>query len=160
MTEVFRYSRTIYLQDITVFGNAYYASYFLWQGEGRDLLFKEVVGDPKAIYESGLKLVTLEASMRFTGELNLMDELHIEIYPSKITITTIELHFSFKKNKTESLIAEGHQRIGFIGKKGHPVALPKKLLENGRKFLSKDLLESAMKIERKISWIQANSALK
>lgn len=159
MPKTFSHVKTIFMQDITIFGNAYFASYFYWLGEAREAFLKELVGDPALFFASGVKLVTRSSSLVYKNEVNLLDVVRIVVVPEKVSVTTVDLRFIFTKNGSDHIIAEGHQQIGFVGKDGHPIPIPIEFVTNGKIFISQDQEQKIDELERKIRWVRENSLL-
>ena len=160
LSETFSYSKAIFLKDLTIYGNTYFSRFFDWQGEAREALLLKIMSSPSDLFNKRLKLVTLAASVKYMGEVNYGDTIIIDVIPSKITLTTIELDFIYRKEKEGTDIAEGHQRIGFTNRDGRILPLPKILLANGKKYLSKDALDHVAVLERKLLWISEHSSLR
>lgn len=160
MVNAFVYAKNIFLKDLTVYGNVYFSNYFDWQGEAREAMLNEIIKSSNSPIKKNLKLVTLSASVKYKGEINIGDSVRIEVSPTKLTLTTVELTFTYRKNPTNQVVAEGHQRIGFTTSNGEIVPLPQELIANGRKYLSKELLTQIGVIERKILWLAERSSTK
>ena len=160
MAKIFTHIKHIFLKDLTVYGNVYFSNYFDWQGEAREAMLNEIIKSTSSAVNQGLKLVTLSASIKYKGEVNTGDIVYIDVIPEKLTLTTIELNFIYKKGPSSPVVAEGHQRIGFTSINGDIVPLPQELIANGKKYLSMDLLKQIDSIERKILWLAEHSSTK
>jgi len=133
MREEFVFRKRVYLKDVNIFGNVYFSKYFEWQGEAREEFFRKLIGKEKALI-SNIKLVTLEASVRFIQEARLFDEIEIKIKVSGLTLTTVSLEFRYICRKR--LLAEGKQKVGFLDIHTNKVLpIPSKLKEKWRRFL-------------------------
>lgn len=155
MSIAFTYIKQVTFKDVTIYGNVYFANYFLWQGEAREAFLYELIGDQKNFLNSGLRLVTSTASMKYSSEATLMDILEIDVIPSKISMTAIDIEFVFRKKERPEIISRGSQRIGFVDGKNEIVPLPKELLNKGKKYLSDELAQSVRDIEIKIDQINS-----
>jgi enediyne core biosynthesis thioesterase len=155
MTQKFIYRKNIFLKDLTIYGNTYFANYIEWQGEAREALLAAIVTDTSFLNK--IKLVTISAGIKFRGEAVYGDQICIEVAPTKITLTSVELDFIYRKGKDDRLIAEGHQRIGFTDMDGNVLPLPRDLLINGKNFLTTELLDQVKVLEKKISWISEHT---
>jgi len=133
----FVFEKTIYLTDTNLYGNAYFARYFDWQGMTREAFFKEIIGDNNNFLKLGIKFVTLEAAIKYRHEVTLFDIVIIKLRPDNIKITTTELIFTYVNKKTNQLIAEGREKIGFIDSTGKIIPIPKELKEGWIKFKEK-----------------------
>jgi len=130
----FIFKKTVYLTDTNLFGNAYFARYFDWQGMAREEFFKQLVGENTNFFQQGIKLVTLEASIKYHHEVTLFDEVIIKVKPTNIKIATFCLIFTYLNKITGKLTAEGHQKIGFIDSAGKVIPIPQVLREGWLKF--------------------------
>ena len=130
----FMFEKTIYLTDTNIFGNAYFARYFDWQGMAREEFFRQVMGDNNKIFQSGIKLVTIEASIRYRNEVTLFDEVIIKVKPDNVRIATFDLIFIYLNKKTDQLVAEGKQKIGFVDSNNKAIPIPKELKEGWERF--------------------------
>lgn len=135
MSKEFNFEKTVYLEDTNAFGNVYFARYFDWQGTAREEFFKQIMPDPKSLMESGIKFITISASMEYQKEAVLFDEIIINVKPTKVKITTFELIFRFIKKGNQEVIAEGRQKIGFADSSGKVTAIPTQILLGGRSYL-------------------------
>lgn len=133
-TKEFIFEKTVYLTDTNLFGNAYFASYFDWQGMAREEFFRKVIGEDTNFFQSGIKLVTLEASIRYHQEVTLYDEVIIKAKPDNIRVATFDLIFTYLNSKTGGLVAQGRQKIGFVDSSGKVILIPKELREGWAKF--------------------------
>jgi len=130
----FVFEKTVYLKDTNIFGNAYFASYFDWQGMAREEFFKQIVKDKDKFLQTGIKFVTIEAAIRYHHEVTLFDEVIIKIRPDNVQLTTFDLIFTYLNKKTGELVAEGRQKIGLIDSTGKVILIPKEFKEGWRKF--------------------------
>lgn len=130
----FIFEKTVYLTDTNLYGNVYFARYFDWQGMTREAFFKKLITDHKKFMQSGIKLITIQAAIRYHREVTLFDEIIIKVKPENIKVATVDLTFTYSNKQTNELIAEGKQKIGFVDSAGKVIPIPKELLENWRNF--------------------------
>lgn len=130
----FIFEKTVYLTDTNIFGNAYFARYFDWQGMAREEFFKQIIHDGIQFFQSGIKFVTIEASVKYRFEVTLFDKLIIKVRPENIKTTTFDLIFTYIKKETNQIIAEGKEKIGFVDSSGKVIPIPKELREGWEKF--------------------------
>jgi len=130
----FIFEKIVYLTDTNIFGNAYFARYFDWQGMTREEFFKQIIQDYDKFMQLGIKFVTLEASIKYHHEVTLFDKVIIKAKPDNIRITTFDLLFTYLNGKTCQLVAEGKQKIGFVNSVGKVIPIPKELREGWRRF--------------------------
>lgn len=135
MSKEFNFEKTVYLEDTNAFGNAYFARYFDWQGTAREEFFKQIMPNPKILMESGIKFITISASMEYQKEAVLYDEIIINVKPTKVRMTTFELIFRFIRKSNQEVIAEGRQKIGFTNASGKIIAIPAQILLGGKSYL-------------------------
>lgn len=135
MTEgEFTFEKTVYLTDTNLFGNAYFASYFDWQGMAREEFCRQVIGETNAFFKSGIKLITIEASIKYHHEVTLFDDVSIKVKPTNVQRTTFELTFAYLNKKTGQLVAEGKQKIGFVDSNNKIIPIPQELKEGWERF--------------------------
>lgn len=133
----FTLEKTVYLTDTNLYGNAYFARYFDWQGMAREEFFRQLIGDNNNFLKLGIKFVTLEASVKYHHEVTLFDIVIIKVRPANIKITTTDLIFTYLNKKTNQMIAEGKEKIGFVDSTGKIIPIPKELVEGWLKFKTK-----------------------
>jgi len=124
----FLFRKTVYLTDTNATGNTYFANYFDWQGMVREEFVRFIMPDCQAFFESGIKLITLEASMKYYYESALFDDLLIKMRLGELKKTNVELLFQFFNQKTGKLLSEGKQRIAFATAAGRYIPVPAELL--------------------------------
>jgi YbgC/YbaW family acyl-CoA thioester hydrolase len=130
----FVFEKTVYLTDTNLFGNAYFARYFDWQGMAREEFFHRVAGEDDSFFRSGIKFVTIEASIKYHYEVTLFDVVIIKAKPANIQKVTFELVFTYINKKTGQLIAEGRQKIGFVDSNNKVIAIPDGLRDSWGKY--------------------------
>jgi acyl-CoA thioesterase FadM len=128
-TKEFIFEKTVYLTDTNLFGNTYFARYFDWQGMAREAFFKRLIGDVNKFMQSRIKLVTIEAHIKYHHEVTLYDEVIIKVKAENIKVATVDLVFTYLNKKTNQLVAVGRQKIGFVHPTGQVIPVPKELIE-------------------------------
>lgn len=151
MVKKFKFNKTVYLSDTNAFGNTYFAKYFEWQGMAREAFFKEISGDYSEILSSGVKFITISATIDYKKESLLFDEIEITVQPKQVSLTTVELDFSYMNKVTKDIIAIGNQKIGFSSIDGVIIPIPRELLEGAKGYLNKEELKKMYKVVEKIS---------
>ena len=96
----FVFEKTVYLTDTNLFGNTYFARYFDWQGMAREAFFKRLIGDFNKFMQSRIKLVTIEAHIKYHHEVTLYDEVIIKVKADNIKVATADLIFTYLNKKT------------------------------------------------------------
>lgn len=141
--ESFRFNKILYLTDTNLHGKAYFAKYFEWQGMAREEFFRRVASDPLAFFRSGLRIITLAATMEYKSELDLYDEIEIEVRTGNIRKASFELFFYFFNKRTSSLVAKGSQRLVFVGNDGEIIPIPAEIKRRGYAFLDDNVTRKA-----------------
>lgn len=115
----FIYNTKAYLGDVNVFGTAYFARYFDWQGKAREDFFQLVPGHER-LMTSGLVLVTKSASIEYLQSVRLFDEVIIEVTTDNVKKLSFELVFRYyikrlsDNPKTKGLAAVAREKICFV----------------------------------------------
>ena len=134
----FIFEKTAYVGSINLFGNVYFARYFDWQGEAREAFFNKTVADSLFLFKSGIKFVTIEASIKYYKEITIFNEILIKVKAENFKITTFDLVFTFTNKKTKQLIATGKQKIGFVDSANKVIPIPKEIIKGRNKSINKD----------------------
>ena len=150
MPKKFKFEKTVYLADTNAFGNVYFARYFEWQGMAREAFFKEVSGSYAEMLAEGVKYITISATINYKKESLLFDEVSITVEPRRVSLTTVELLFTYVNTSRNDVIAVGRQKIGFSTTSGEVIPIPKKLLEGAVKYLDENELKNLKKVMAKI----------
>lgn len=133
---VFTIGFMVFLKDTNAEGNAYFSRYFDWQGMAREAFFKQLLGAAIGMFTSGsLRLITVDASVRFRSELRLYDEVDIRVQPTNVRHTSVDLVFSYTKKEGGEEVATGRQIIAFANSSGSLISIPRQVLESGRVYL-------------------------
>jgi YbgC/YbaW family acyl-CoA thioester hydrolase len=131
--EKFIFEKTVYLGDTNAEGNVYFARYFDWQGQAREAFYKKYF--PIEIWNSGLKIITVNASIEYKQEAYLFDEISIEIKLSNLKQASAEMAFTFVNKLTGKLLASGLQKIAFADKSGKLIHMPEKINQIANSFI-------------------------
>ncbi len=134
----FLFRKTVFLTDTNATGNTYFANYFDWQGMIREDFVRYIMPDYKAFFETGIKLITLEASMRYYYESMLFDDILIKMKIGELKKTSVELLFTFINDKTGKVLSEGRQKIAFATANGRFIPVPDQLIAAAKNVI-KDL---------------------
>jgi YbgC/YbaW family acyl-CoA thioester hydrolase len=124
MEKEFVFEKTAYLHDTNIFGNVYFARYFEWQGMAREEFFRQVMPNIQQFLKSGIRLVTIEASMQYKKEVTLFDQVLIKLTVDNLKISTFDLIFTFVNKNTNDVIATGKQKIGFTDASYKVIPIP------------------------------------
>lgn len=133
----FIFEKTIYLGNTNLFGNVYFARYFDWQGEARESFFNKLFPESKSLFKSGIKFVTIEASVKFVKETFAFDEIIIKVHAENLKFTTLDLIFTYLNKKTGELIARGRQKLGFVDSNNKVIPIPEQLKIAWKEFIEK-----------------------
>jgi enediyne biosynthesis thioesterase len=134
----FLFEKRVYLTDTNAMGNTYFANYFDWQGMIREDFVRYILPDYAAFLRTGIKLITLEASMKYYYESILFDDVIIKMKLNDIKKTSIELLFTFTNKTTGKLLGEGRQKIAFASPEGRYIPVPMELVQAAKSVI-KDL---------------------
>ncbi|MCB4756244.1 MAG: PilZ domain-containing protein [Elusimicrobia bacterium] len=127
--------KTVYLTDTNAFGNTYFSRYFDWQGMAREAFVRVVIPNYEQFFMSGIRLITVEASMSYLHETKVFDDVLISLRLGELKKASAELIFDFRLKRTKQLLGIGRQRIAFINHEGKIVPMPKYVCEGLRPFL-------------------------
>ena len=133
----FIFEKVVYLGNTNLFGNVYFARYFDWQGEAREALFNKTVPESLSLFKSGIKFVTIEASIKYNKETTIFDEILIKVKAENFKVTTLDLIFTYINKKTDDVIATGKQRIGFVDSNNKIIPIPERLKQAWSKFIER-----------------------
>jgi len=136
--KVFIFEKTVYLIDTNAEGNTYFSRYFDWQGMAREEFVRANVPDIIGILQSGVKIITIEAYLRFIQETFLYDEILIDVKTSNIKKASLDLIFTYTSKKTNQLIAKGRQKLAFADATGKLIPIPEEIRKNAMYFLVKE----------------------
>lgn len=131
----FLFKKTVYLNDTNMMGNTYFARYFDWQGSTREDFFKFLMPNYEAFLQAGIKLITLEAQMKYLYESVLYDDILIKLRLGTITPASVELFFSFLNQRSGKVLAKGSQKIAFADKTGKFMLVPQEIREAAKKAI-------------------------
>jgi enediyne core biosynthesis thioesterase len=121
-SQQFIYEKTVYLADTNLEGNVYFANYFKWQGEAREEFYRQYF--PLQLWQTGMKIITVDAHMDYKHETFFYDVVAIQIYVQHIRNMSLEMKFIFRHKQTNALLAVGSQRIAFAGPDGKLIPIP------------------------------------
>ena len=130
----FIFEKKVYLGSTNMFGNVYFARYFDWQGEAREAFFYSTVPNSLNLLKSGIKFVTIEASIKFNKETLAFDDILIKVKADNFKITMFDLIFTYLNKNNNKIIATGKQKIGFVDSNNKVIPIPKELKTAWRKF--------------------------
>lgn len=134
--KVFVYKKTVYLSDTNAEGNVYFARYFDWQGVAREEFYRQHF--PISVWQSGIKLITVNAQTEYKHEAFLFDEILIDIKITNVRKMSLELIFTYKNEKTGQLIAIGREKLAFGDPSGKLIPIPQEIRENTKYFLAEE----------------------
>jgi len=133
----FIYEKKIYLGNTNMFGNVYFARYFDWQGEAREAFFEHTVPGAMQLFKSGIKFVTIEASIKYNKETIVFDQVSIKVTADNFKVTMLDLLFTYLNKKTGELVATGKQKIGFVDSSNKVIPIPQELKDAWSKYLKR-----------------------
>ena len=124
LNKEFVFSKRVFLTDTNAEGNVYFARYFEWQGMAREDYFRQAVPNHMAIMQSGTKLITVHAWLRYESETHLFDEVLIKVQTTVLKKMSMELSFTYVNKQTGQRIATGSQKLAFAGPDGRLIPVP------------------------------------
>jgi acyl-CoA thioesterase FadM len=65
------------------------------------------------VWQKGIKLITVNASIEYKHECFLFDEIAIDVKVANLKRMSLEIIFAYSNKKTGQLMAIGRQRIAF-----------------------------------------------
>ena len=134
----FVFNKTVYLSDTNAFGNTYFAKYFEWQGMARESFFERFLVPmqfQQKFFESGIKMITVEAEQKFLSETRFTDRIEIRVKMGKVRGASAELLFLFKNRRNGKLIGRGRQMVTFANALGKIIPLPDIIRHNLKPFM-------------------------
>lgn len=127
MEKEFVFEKIVYLHDTNIFGNVYFARYFEWQGMAREEFLRQIMPNIQQFLKSGIRLVTIEASIQYKKEATLFDQVLIKLKVDNLKISTFDLIFTYVNRNTNEVIAVGKQKIGFTDALYNVIPIPAEL---------------------------------
>lgn len=131
----FVFEKIVYLGDTNMFGNVYFARYFDWQGQAREAFLNRIIPNSISVFKSGIKFVTIEASVKYNKEALLYNEIMIKVSAENIKTTTLGLNFIYINKANQDIIATGKEKIGFVDINNKVIPIPQVLLDSLKSFL-------------------------
>lgn len=124
-SKVFKYERSIHLNDTNAFGSVYFARFFDYQGEAREDFLKFLLGDRwKEFVACRYGLVTVSATCNYHAPLFLYDNLQVNIKVPTPTRTKVTMEFQLVRQNDMTQVATGQQVIGFTDSESKPIPVP------------------------------------
>jgi len=142
MTKEFTFEKVAHIGDTNVYGNVYFSKYFDWQGEVREEYIRKGLTpqELKALNDSGIRLVTREASVTFNSEIWLYDEIIITMKTRNIKKLSVDLIFTYVNKRTNQILAFGRQKIIFKRiTDGKLIPIPQPLLKLAYEILDENI---------------------
>ena len=127
----FNYSRTIFIKQTNMLGNAYFSNYIEWTGEARESLFLMHPAARIFLTENPhISMITQALHHRFLENLFFGDSIRIEVTTRDILDHSLILVFRYFDETSGKLIGEGWQKICFWDKKiDKPCKMPQIFLD-------------------------------
>jgi enediyne biosynthesis thioesterase len=131
--KAFVWPHTVAFGETNVMGNVYFARQFDWQGDCREMFLKAHCPGILTELAQGLRLVTLNASAEFFGELFAFDEIELNMRLGFVQQNRVGLRFDTMKKNGDgwAAAARGAQDIACMRLRGgtlEPAPLPPDLL--------------------------------
>lgn len=122
---MFQYHRQILIGDTCVFGSVYFAQFFIFQGEAREEILRQVL-EEKVENLDGNEIVTVGAQCLYKKKVKLFDSLKINVQISITDDEQILLDFFMYRN--DEKVATGSQTLFFINQLGVKIDIPESFL--------------------------------
>lgn len=119
----FVYRTQIFVEDVSPFGQVYFARYFDWQGRAREEFLQFLMPTAPWLLET-FHILTVEASVNYHKPLFLHERVAIEVRIEKLTKTSVTLAFVYRNETSGLIVAEGSQRLVFTNQEGQILPLP------------------------------------
>lgn len=133
----YEYRTKVTIGDTNLYQNMYFANFFKLQGVVREQWVHDHVTNYLHEFQSGLVLITKEASNSFIKDFYLYDKVLVSMNFVKMSKTFTDLRFRFYEESTMELRSEGRQRIVFADAT-HKIC---KIPENFKNAISDFLIE-------------------
>lgn len=125
---VHRYAVRAYFEDTDLSGVVYHANYLRWFERARSDMLRLLDIDQRAAQEAGEGFYAVsELSIRYAAPARLDDVVIIESYAEELGAASCRMRQKALRQDeagTETLLAEGRLRIGFLGPDGRPRRQP------------------------------------
>ena len=113
----------VYYEDTDLSGIVYHANYLKWFERARSDLLRLIGIDQRAAQEAGEGAYAVaDLSIRYAAPARLDDAVVIASRPIELRAASCRLHQQAWRGET--LLAEAHLRVGFVGSDGRPRRQP------------------------------------
>lgn len=115
MPDSYVYTHIVTLSDTNVTGNVYFAEYVRWQGIAREMFLLDEV--PTALpTDKDQAVVTTFVECQFLAECEAFDRIDIHVTADRVTSTSLELRFDYRRctDDSEVTIARGRQGLAWL----------------------------------------------
>ena len=123
-----RYAVRAYFEDTDLSGVVYHANYLRWFERARSDMLRLLGIDQRAAQEAGEGAYAVsEISLRYRAPARLDDVVMIESRAVELGAASCRMHqraLRIAPDQRETLLAEAHLRVGFVGPDGRPRRQP------------------------------------
>ena len=123
----FSHEFIVTLKDVNMYGTAYFARYFEWQGVCRELYFTTVKNYQEIL--SDVLLVTKYAWNDYQKQIHVFDQIHVKVQNRNIRKSSFEMMFTYINKKTSEVVSIGGETLIFVNKKGNIVRIPEGIVK-------------------------------
>ena len=120
----------IYFEDISPSGNVHLEKIAEWMSMGREQYFRATCPEHLKFIDGGVSMFTVGMSIAIKNKSQWADKISLSISTARIKKVSFELHFDFQNVRTNSLIANGTQKVAFIKQNaGEFSPIPKEIMD-------------------------------
>jgi len=123
----FNYDFIVTLKDVNMYGTAYFARYFEWQGICRELYFITVPNFQEILRD--VVLVTKYAWNDYRKQIHVFDHLLVKVQNRSIKRSSFEMMFTYINKKTNEVVSVGGETLIFMNSKGNIVRIPEGIIQ-------------------------------
>jgi acyl-CoA thioesterase FadM len=95
---------------------------------------KRLLPNPIQFFKTGMKLLTVEAHMKYKQGTMLYDEIEIEVHTAHLRKVSFDLIFIYRNKTTGELVGEGRQTIAVTEAHGKLAPCPPVMRNNILKY--------------------------
>ena len=111
---IFNAEFEIYFEDISPSGIVHLEKIAEWMSMGREQFFKTTCPDHLWLAEGGIFVFTVSMSISVKGHSRWSDKIRAAITTSNVKRVSYMVHFDFYNERTNEIIAQGIQKVGFV----------------------------------------------
>ncbi|MBW8784610.1 MAG: YbgC/FadM family acyl-CoA thioesterase [Novosphingobium sp.] len=118
-----RFAVRVYFEDTDLSGVVYHANYLRWFERARSDMLRLLAIDQRGAFEAGEGAYAVsELTIRYVAPARLDDAVMIESRVEELRAASCRMHQ--RALNGETLLADAHLRVGFVGPDGRPRRQP------------------------------------